>query len=57
MLLIDFCNIVSHNLRAPLVNISMLVELIEKSTTHEKQAQYISKLKPVIAAGGVNVVI
>ncbi|GAC1387870.1 MAG: PAS domain-containing sensor histidine kinase [Ginsengibacter sp.] len=46
--LIDFCNIVSHNLRAPLVNISMLVELIEKSTTHEKQAQYISKLKPVI---------
>ena len=46
--LIDFCNIVSHNLRAPLVNLGMLVELIEKSQDVDKRAKLISKLKPVI---------
>ncbi len=46
--LIDFCNIVSHNLRAPLVNMSMLVKFIEESRDNEEQMMLISKLQPVI---------
>lgn len=46
--LIDFCNIVSHNLRAPLVNISMLVEFIEESGDADEQQLFISKLRPVV---------
>lgn len=44
----DFCNIVSHNLRAPLINLNMLVDLIESSQdTQDKQA-LIDKFKPII---------
>lgn len=46
--LIDFCSIVSHNLRAPLVNISMLVDFIESDEDPEEQKLMISKLRPVI---------
>jgi PAS domain S-box-containing protein len=46
--LIDFCSIVSHNLRAPLVNISMLVDFLEETSDPEEQQLLISKLKPVI---------
>lgn len=46
--LIDFCNIVSHNLRGPLVNMSLLVNYIEESTDAEDQVLLISKLHPVI---------
>lgn len=46
--LIDFCNIVSHNLRAPLVNISLLVDFIETCGEPEEQRQLISKLNPVL---------
>lgn len=46
--LIDFCNIVSHNLRGPLVNLSMLVEYIEKSQDEVEQKFLISKLSPVL---------
>ena len=46
--LIDFCNIVSHNLRGPLVNMSLLVNYIEESTDTEDQILLISKLHPVI---------
>ncbi len=46
--LIDFCNIVSHNLRAPLVNMGMLVKFIEESKDEEEQKLLISKLEPVI---------
>ena len=46
--LIDFCNIVSHNLRGPLVNMSLLVNYIEESTDTEDQVLLISKLHPVI---------
>lgn len=46
--LIDFCNIVSHNLRGPLVNLSMLVKLIESSEEEYEQNLLISKLNPVI---------
>ncbi len=46
--LVDFCNIVSHNLRAPLVNMSMLVEYIQESETEEEKNDLISKLQPVL---------
>lgn len=46
--LIDFCSIVSHNLRAPLVNMSMLVDFIESSEDTEEQKMLISKLRPVV---------
>jgi PAS domain S-box-containing protein len=46
--LIDFCAIVSHNLRAPLVNISMLVDCLEETEDTEEHKVLISKLKPVI---------
>lgn len=46
--LVDFCNIVSHNLRGPILNISMLVDYIEKSSNLEKQLEAMSKIKPVI---------
>lgn len=46
--LIDFCNVVSHNLRAPLVNISLLVDYIETATEPEEQLLLLAKLHPVI---------
>lgn len=46
--LIDFCNIVSHNLRGPLVNMSMLVDFINESEDSDEQKFLVSKLKPVI---------
>jgi PAS domain S-box-containing protein len=46
--LVDFCNIVSHNLRAPLINISMLVDFIEQSEEEEERNELIDKIKPVI---------
>ncbi len=45
--LTDFCNIVSHNLRGPLVNISLITELIEKSDSEDERKELISKIKPV----------
>jgi signal transduction histidine kinase len=45
--LIDFCSIVSHNLRAPLVNMSMLVDFIQATADTEEQKLLISKLRPV----------
>ena len=46
--LMDFCSIVSHNLRAPLVNMSMLVDFIESTEDPDEQRLLISKLRPVI---------
>src|SRR5690606_16093585 len=46
--LLDFCNIVSHNLRSPLVNMSMLIGFIEESGDETERKVYIDKLKPVI---------
>jgi len=46
--LTDFCGIVSHNLRAPLVNMSMLTDFIEASEDPAEQKLLISKLRPVI---------
>lgn len=46
--LVDFCNIVSHNLRAPLVNISMLVDYLEQAENEEERLEIQGKIKPVI---------
>lgn len=45
--LVDFCSIVSHNLRAPLLNISMLVDYIDESDDEEERQIMQSKIKPV----------
>ncbi|MBL7690662.1 MAG: PAS domain-containing sensor histidine kinase [Flavipsychrobacter sp.] len=44
----DFCNIVSHNLRAPLVNIAMLSEFIENCGDNEERKQLILSLNNVL---------
>lgn len=46
--LVDFCNIVSHNLRSPLINISMLIEFFETCDDEEERTKILSKLKPVV---------
>ena len=46
--LIDFCNIVSHNLRGPLINLSVLTQYIEESTDDIERRQMIGMLNPVI---------
>lgn len=46
--LVDFCNIVSHNLRAPLVNISMLVDYLESAEDNKDRQEIQEKIKPVI---------
>ncbi|MGV3630515.1 MAG: sensor histidine kinase [Bacteroidota bacterium] len=46
--LVDFCNIVSHNLRAPLANIMMLVDFIDQSDDEEERQEVFSKIRPVI---------
>jgi signal transduction histidine kinase len=46
--LIDFCNIVSHNLRAPLVNMSMLVDFMKETDDVEEYQLLFDKLGPVI---------
>lgn len=46
--LVDFCNIVSHNLRAPLVNISMLLDFLEESPEEEDRKELLQRIKPVV---------
>ncbi|WP_333878826.1 PAS domain-containing sensor histidine kinase, partial [Flavobacterium sp.] len=46
--LVDFCNIVSHNLRAPLVNISILLDYIETCDDPEEKIEVFDRVKPVI---------
>jgi light-regulated signal transduction histidine kinase (bacteriophytochrome) len=45
--LIDFCNIVSHNLRAPLVNIAMLVDCLQESKDEDEREDLLKKTKLV----------
>ena len=40
----DFCNIISHNLRAPLVNISMLVEMVAENSMNDENNIFLEKL-------------
>jgi light-regulated signal transduction histidine kinase (bacteriophytochrome) len=46
--LVDFCNIISHNLRAPLINISMLIDCIDQSGDEEEREMLHGKIKPVV---------
>lgn len=46
--LIDFCNVVSHNLRGPLINMAMLAEFIRDSEDVEEQKLLVTKLEPVM---------
>ena len=46
--LIDFCNVVSHNLRGPLINMAMLAEFIQETEDPKEQKLLVSKLEPVI---------
>lgn len=46
--LVDFCNIVSHNLRAPLVNISMLLDYIESTDDEDEKNEVHARIKPVV---------
>lgn len=46
--LVDFCNIVSHNLRAPLLNISMLIDYIDESSDEDERQIVHAKIKPVV---------
>lgn len=46
--LIDFCNVVSHNLRGPLINLAMLTEFIQEAEDVDEQKLLVSKLEPVI---------
>ncbi|WP_416864402.1 MAG: PAS domain S-box protein [Imperialibacter sp.] len=46
--LVDFCNIVSHNLRGPMINISMLVDIIENNKHIDRRKEALKRLKPVV---------
>lgn len=46
--LVDFCNIISHDLRAPLVNISMLLDFFEESNTKEEQGDILKNIRFVV---------
>lgn len=46
--LVDFCNIVSHNLRAPLVNISILLDYMESCDDLDEKNEVLHKIQPVI---------
>lgn len=40
----DFCNIISHNLRAPLVNISMIIEMLAENSNDIEKGVLLDKL-------------
>ncbi len=45
--LVDFINIVSHNLRAPLVNVTMLVDILTQSQDEEERKEMFGHMKSV----------
>ncbi|AOW10506.1 hypothetical protein EM308_13890 [Flavobacterium gilvum] len=45
--LVDFCNIVSHNLRAPMSNITMLIDLIKNTENDDEKAEYFNVVEKV----------
>lgn len=46
--LTDFYHMITHNLRAPLGNMTMLVELISDSKNADKQKELVSNMTPVV---------
>lgn len=45
--LVDFCNIISHNLRGPICNILMLSEFIEQAEDSSVKNEMFDKIKPI----------
>gem|GEM_PF-1693794 len=46
--LVDFCNIISHNLRSPMRNVTTLLQFVDNTNDEDEKREIISKLKPVI---------
>lgn len=46
--LIDFTNIIAHNLRAPLVNISLLIDYLEESKDDTEKRSLMGMVKPIL---------
>ena len=44
----DFCQIIAHNLRAPLSNLLLLSDMIKESKTLKEKQLYLDKQKPII---------
>jgi signal transduction histidine kinase len=47
--LVDFCNIVSHDLRSPIANISMMLDFIEQSDDEIENKELITNMKLVVS--------
>lgn len=45
--LMDFCNIVSHNLRAPMMNIKLLVDYIKQTEDEVEKAEFFDAMEKV----------
>lgn len=43
----DFCHIISHNLRAPLSNLSLMIELLNESDNEDEKRELLGKFKHV----------
>lgn len=46
--LVDFSNVLAHNLRAPIVNIELLADLIDQSRSSEEAQEYKGQLRSVL---------
>lgn len=46
--LTEFCNIISHNFRGPIVNLLMLIDFLDQTTDEEEAHSLRSKMKPVV---------
>ncbi|HRH48291.1 MAG TPA: PAS domain-containing sensor histidine kinase [Panacibacter sp.] len=44
----DFCGIISHNLRSPLINLSMLSDFIAECNDPDQREEMLSKIKPLV---------
>ncbi len=47
--LLDFCNMISHNLRSPLGNLQLLIEMLSETNATQEQKELLSLLQPVLA--------
>jgi len=46
--LTEFCNIISHNFRGPIVNLLMLIDFLDQTSDEEESHSLRSKMKPVV---------
>lgn len=44
----DFCGIISHNLRSPLINLSMLSDFIAECNDPDQREEMLGKIKPLV---------